>query len=86
MPPNVSSLATKSTQQNKLTPQFQQVGVSVPHFAAYRSAYNFTDSDSFVPERWLAPDSADFDPRFANDRKKVLQPFSTGPRNCLGMK
>jgi cytochrome P450 len=69
-----------------VTPQLQQVGVSVPHFAAYRSSYNFTDSDSFIPERWLATGSQGFDPRFADDKRKVLQPFSTGPRNCLGMK
>jgi cytochrome P450 len=70
----------------RLTPQLQQVGVSVPHFAAYRSSYNFTDGDSFIPERWLAAGSQGFDPRFADDKRKVLQPFSTGPRNCLGMK
>ena len=86
MPPNVSSPSQHSRSLRKLTPKLKQVGVSVPHFAAYRSSYNFTDSDTFIPERWLSDGCEGFDPRFADDRKKVLQPFSTGPRNCLGMK
>ena len=63
-----------------------QVGVSVPHFTVYHSPYNFVDSDGFLPERWLAPCVEGFDARFSNDKKGVLQPFSTGPRNFLGMK
>ncbi|KAM0709203.1 hypothetical protein Q7P35_003240 [Cladosporium inversicolor] len=61
------------------------VGVSVPHFAAYRSSYNFIESDRFLPERWLAPGIEGYDSNFSSDKKGVLQPFSTGPRNCLGM-
>ncbi|KAI5926239.1 cytochrome P450 [Camillea tinctor] len=34
--------------------------------------------DSFIPERWLDEE------RFANDKKDMLQPFSYGPRNCIG--
>lgn len=52
--------------------------VQVPQWAAYRSPLNFKDPDSFVPERWL-PDGG-----YDSDRKEVLQPFSFGPRNCLG--
>ncbi|KJK61356.1 Cytochrome P450 [Aspergillus parasiticus SU-1] len=52
--------------------------VSIPHLAAFHSASNFTDPESFIPERFLG------DPRFANDSKTVLQPFSFGPRNCIG--
>lgn len=55
-----------------------QTSVSIPHVAAYRSPRNFTDPDTFIPERFLE------DPRFASDRKEVLQPFSFGPRNCIG--
>ncbi|KAF7524863.1 hypothetical protein PCG10_005446 [Penicillium crustosum] len=33
----------------------------------------------FLPERWL-PDAE----RFKDDQKSVFQPFSFGPRNCLG--
>ena len=53
--------------------------VSVAHMAAYRSPENFRDPDQFVPERWMG------DARYKDDRKKALQPFSTGPRNCIGL-
>jgi len=52
--------------------------VAVTHYAAYRSTYNFHLPNSFVPERWLG------DERFASDKRNVLEPFSYGPRNCLG--
>ncbi|KAK4935608.1 hypothetical protein LTR10_023369 [Elasticomyces elasticus] len=50
----------------------------VSNYAAYHSERNFTDASKFVPERWLN------DSRYADDNKSVLQPFSFGPRNCLG--
>lgn len=49
-------------------------------WAILRSPENFTLPDSFIPERWLG------DERFANDRKDAYQPFSHGPRNCIGKK
>ncbi|KAJ4213738.1 hypothetical protein NW759_010735 [Fusarium solani] len=55
-----------------------QTRVSVPHWAAFHSESNFRDADNFVPERWLG------DVCYSNDSKDVLQPFSTGPRNCIG--
>ncbi|KAJ4312861.1 hypothetical protein N0V84_009715 [Fusarium piperis] len=54
--------------------------VSVSHWSAYQSEMNFRDPKMFVPERWLD------DPRYDGDAKEVLQPFSIGPRNCLGKK
>ena len=33
---------------------------------------------SFVPERWLG------DVRYADDRREASQPFSIGPRGCIG--
>lgn len=48
--------------------------------AAYHSEENFRDPDEFVPERFLG------DERYKNDRFDVLQPFSYGPRNCIGQK
>lgn len=53
----------------------------VSQYAAYHSPQNFVEPDSFIPERWLGND-----PRFENDKKSVLMPFSNGPRNCLGKK
>lgn len=52
--------------------------VSVTHIAAYHAEKNFHLADQFIPERWMG------DPRFESDKKSVLQPFSYGPRNCLG--
>ncbi|VUC36328.1 unnamed protein product [Clonostachys rosea] len=52
--------------------------VSVPHVPAYHSERNFRDSKKFVPERWLD------DPIYRDDERGVLQPFSSGPRNCIG--
>ncbi|TVY19188.1 Cytochrome P450 monooxygenase [Lachnellula arida] len=56
--------------------------VSVHQWASYSSPTNFTDADKFVPERWLKDPPA----RYAHDNTKVMQPFSVGPRNCLGRK
>ncbi|TGO06800.1 hypothetical protein BTUL_0510g00010 [Botrytis tulipae] len=53
--------------------------VSVSHYVAYSSPLNFTLPDQYIPERWL--DTA----LFANDATEVFQPFSYGPRNCIGM-
>ncbi|KAL8337081.1 hypothetical protein RB601_008541 [Gaeumannomyces tritici] len=54
--------------------------VAVTQYAAGHSAANFANPESFVPERWL-PDA---DPRFQGDRRRAVQPFSIGPRNCIG--
>ncbi|QBZ53332.1 hypothetical protein PoMZ_09009 [Pyricularia oryzae] len=53
--------------------------VQVWHWAVFHSPQNFALPDSFIPERWL-----DQDPRFANDKKDAFQPFSVGPRSCIG--
>jgi cytochrome P450 len=53
--------------------------VSVSHWACYHSAENFQDPYDFAPERWLDGE------RYKDDRKNALQPFSLGPRNCLGI-
>lgn len=54
------------------------------HFAAYHSEKNFALPDEFHPERFLRGASAD--PRFAKDKMEAFNPFSNGPRNCLGKK
>lgn len=46
----------------------------------YHNDEQFAQPDSFIPERWLG------DPRFENDNRSALQPFSFGPRNCIGRK
>jgi cytochrome P450 len=54
------------------------ISVSVNHYAAYHSPLNFGKPNEFIPERFI--DTA----AFPNDRREVLQPFSMGPRNCIG--
>ncbi|KIW74827.1 hypothetical protein Z517_11597 [Fonsecaea pedrosoi CBS 271.37] len=53
------------------------VHVGVGAWAATHSAANFKSPDEFVPERWI-------DKEWAGDDKKASQPFSTGPRGCIG--
>lgn len=52
--------------------------VSVNHLATYRMEDNFKHADEFHPERWLG------DEEFKDDHLDALEPFSVGPRNCLG--
>ncbi|KAK1633226.1 cytochrome P-450 [Colletotrichum phormii] len=55
--------------------------VGVHQLSAGQSEQNWTDPRNFIPERWL-DNSNDFS--FANDDKSASQPFSYGPRNCIG--
>lgn len=52
--------------------------------AAYSSSHNFWKPESFVPERWLPVSDNRFPKDAAADRKEVFEPFSTGPKNCIG--
>ncbi|KAL3483959.1 cytochrome P450 [Aspergillus germanicus] len=54
--------------------------VNVHHWAAYHSAANFLHPDDFHPGRWMG------DERFAGDSRDSFQPFSVGPRDCVGKK
>lgn len=56
------------------------VTVGVHQLACDRSSRNFKEPESFVPERWLG------DARFESDDRAAFQPFSFGPRNCIGKK
>lgn len=55
-----------------------QTFVSYCNYAACRSTLNFSSPDAFLPARWLSPNS--------EDRRDALQPFSLGPRNCIGQR
>jgi cytochrome P450 len=46
----------------------------------YTSSRFFKEPLAFIPERWTG------DERFADDNRSVVQPFSVGPRDCLGKK
>lgn len=52
--------------------------VGVHQLAANYSRSNFNDPHTFAPERWV-PDSA-----YKDDKRDARQPFSVGPRNCIG--
>ncbi|KAI9036625.1 cytochrome P450 [Aspergillus affinis] len=54
--------------------------VGINHLSAYRDSCNFYRPDGFVPGRWLPDRPVEFE----TDRRDAFQPFSFGPRNCLG--
>jgi cytochrome P450 len=54
--------------------------VSVHAWSATHCATNWSNPESFIPERWLEEESKNF----AGDRKDASQPFSLGPRGCIG--
>ncbi|KAL4919151.1 cytochrome P450 [Aspergillus aurantiobrunneus] len=51
--------------------------VSVGGWAASHNPANFQQCDTFIPERWLGKG-------FEGDIKSGMQPFSLGPRGCIG--
>ncbi|KAF1976729.1 benzoate 4-monooxygenase cytochrome-like protein P450 [Bimuria novae-zelandiae CBS 107.79] len=54
--------------------------ISVNQYPAFRSPMNFTQPDSFVPERFL-PGSP-----FPSDRLDAFEPFLMGRHKCIGQK
>jgi len=56
-----------------------QTIVSTHGLSSYRNQNNFRDPYEFIPERWISDE-------YASDKKHALNPFSLGPRNCLGKK
>lgn len=55
--------------------------VGCPQLACGHSELNFKRAKEFIPERWL---ELPLGSEFANDDKAAMQPFSMGPRNCIG--
>ncbi len=78
-----------------LNPGTTQTFVGLPQYAAYHHADHFVHPDTFIPEQWLPESSALVVPSasdppftystFMNDAKSVVQPFSVGPRACIGI-
>ncbi|KAK4162922.1 cytochrome P450 [Cladorrhinum sp. PSN259] len=52
-------------------------------WAANHLERNFTRAKDFIPERWLDVDEFE-GVRFNKERHGASQPFSVGPRNCIG--
>jgi cytochrome P450 len=61
------------------TIQCKQVSVSVSLYSAFHAGTHFKNPESFVPERWLNESD-----EYNSDMKEAFQPYSYGPRNCLG--
>lgn len=76
VPGNVSR--TRHHSKGDQADQILQTVVGISQWVTSQSKNNFRDPDKFIPERWLD------DPHYADDQRAVLQPFSTGPRNCIG--
>lgn len=56
----------------------QDTCIGIAQYPAYRSARNFKNPDAYKPERFLD------DKEYEDDKRSVIQPFSVGPRNCIG--
>ena len=54
--------------------------MSVYSWAATHSESNFMDPEMFVPERWME----DRPGKYEADKRDASQPFSLGPRGCIG--
>jgi cytochrome P450 len=61
-----------------------QTVVAVYQLAAFTLPHNFALHDRFIPERWLAADHPDRPAATLTDKQEVFQPFSVGPKNCIG--
>ena len=53
--------------------------VGLNHYATYRDPRNFEAPQCFMPERWLEGQEDS-----SKAKVEAFQPFSYGPRNCLG--
>ncbi len=58
--------------------------VVIPQLPINMSEDNFADPERYIPERWLKGDQCP--ERYRGDDRKAMQPFSVGPRNCIGKK
>ncbi|OLL25306.1 Isotrichodermin C-15 hydroxylase [Neolecta irregularis DAH-3] len=81
-PAGLGPLPRVSSQENVVAGQKIPANciVSVAPYAISRDTRYFTRPENFIPERWI-------DPGFERDQtlgKLAFQPFSLGPRGCLG--
>ncbi|GAB1320003.1 Cytochrome P450 monooxygenase astJ [Madurella fahalii] len=58
--------------------------VSITFTSMHREPNSFHAASEFHPERWLPMATTDKDSPFFHDRRQAVQPFSVGPRSCIG--
>lgn len=75
-----STMGENALVAGKIVPPHTSVTVNL--WAANRSKGNFHRPAEFIPERWLKQPPAEFQ----EDNRSVLNPFSIGSRNCIGIK
>jgi hypothetical protein len=81
VPHDVSTITTGNLSTPALLLIYsKQTKCGVYQLAANRLEVNFARADEFLPERWFDDAPAEF----SNDRRDIYQPFSYGPRNCVG--
>ena len=51
------------------------------NYAVFNAKRNFSQPERFMPERWLDDARKEVG---SEDKLDVVQPFSVGPRNCIG--
>ncbi|KAH8655306.1 cytochrome P450 [Xylariales sp. PMI_506] len=74
--PRITSSESDTILGDKLPPK---TVLNIPHWAMYHQANYFDRPMEFIPERWLKTAAG-----FSTDRKDCFQPFSYGPRVCIG--
>ncbi len=55
--------------------------IHMVQYAAFHLEENFKRPEEFLPERWS---KEGIEGEFRDDRREAFQPFSFGPRNCIG--
>ncbi|KAI9925898.1 hypothetical protein ASPWEDRAFT_42562 [Aspergillus wentii DTO 134E9] len=79
-PPTPAHLPRRTNMDDYIAGRFvpKNTTVSITQVVMYHTEKYFHRAYDFCPERWLG------DPEFASDKREALQPFSYGPRGCIG--
>jgi cytochrome P450 len=67
-----------------IVPEGTIVGASL--YALHRNPEHFPNPDVYRPERWMADQGRDPTGEFSKAMQKAFNPFSAGPRMCVGSK